>query len=234
MGRSGTSTCSTVTYLLSHGCHWCVSPALSKSHGTAFSHSLVTKYSVFTLICLTLYLVSEMNYHPLTINLNLKNNSSANGLVSKSAFWSSVLQYWTLICLFFTWVLKWWYFRAICFVLGVNLSEWAILMHDWLSACTLQMKFSLLMWIGKTPCNSFIRSVISGITSLNDCDKAIYPASALFNRNGGISFLAGKKQKKHPMSTSSYVQDMTIDEAHNTQRVVVRRVRSKRVPWLCV
>ena len=29
------------------------------------------------------------------------------------------------------------------------------------------------------------------------------------------------------MSTSSYVQDTTIDEAHNTQRVVVRRVRSK-------
>ena len=29
------------------------------------------------------------------------------------------------------------------------------------------------------------------------------------------------------MSTSSYVRDTTIDEVHNTQRIVVRRVRSK-------
>ena len=29
------------------------------------------------------------------------------------------------------------------------------------------------------------------------------------------------------MSTSSYVRDTTIDEVHNTQRTVVRRVRSK-------
>jgi len=36
------------------------------------------------------------------------------------------------------------------------------------------------------------------------------------------------------MSTSSYVRDTTIDEVHNTQRIVVRRVRLKPMPWLCV
>ena len=53
--------------------------------------------------------------------------------------------------------------------------------------------------------------------------------SLWLNGNGGISFLAGKKSKPRPASTSSYVRDTTIDEVHNTQRIVVHRVRSKIV-----
>ena len=51
--------------------------------------------------------------------------------------------------------------------------------------------------------------------------------SLALNRNGGISFRRERNKKPRPASTSSYVQDTTIDEAHNTQRIVVRRVRPK-------
>ena len=54
----------------------------------------------------------------------------------------------------------------------------AILMHDWLSSCTLQTKFGFEMRRGNTLLISFI-VVIRGNTCLSVEDKAIYLASAV-------------------------------------------------------
>ena len=80
----------------------------------------------------------------------------------------------------FTWDLKWWYFRTMCFVLGKNLVPVAILIHDWFSSCTLQTKFGFEMRRGNT---SFFSSiiVIRGNTCLSVEDNAMYSASAVLS-----------------------------------------------------
>jgi hypothetical protein len=64
------------------------------------------------------------------------------------------------------------------FVQGVKFSDVAILIVDQLSSWTLQKNFGLFMCTVKIVCNSFI-SIISGITSCNADDVAMYPALAV-------------------------------------------------------
>ena len=112
--------------------------------------------------------------------LKFKNGSFDSGLVKRSASCSPVGLYWISTRPDFTWDLKWWYFRAMCFVLGENLVPVAILIHDWLSSCTLQTKFGFEMRRVNT---SFISSiiVIRGNTCLSAEENAMYSASAILS-----------------------------------------------------
>ena len=74
------------------------------------------------------------------------------------------------------WDQKWWYLGAMCFVRGVNLCDVAIMMHNWMSWCTLHTNVGVFTWTGKTLFISF-RRVISGMTSRSAWERAMYSAS---------------------------------------------------------
>ena len=108
--------------------------------------------------------------------LKVKNSSFDSDLVKRSASCSPVGIWWMYTRPYFTWDLKWWYFRAMCFVLGEKLDPVAILIHDWLPLCTFQTKFGFEMRRGNT---SFISSIIiiRGNTCLSAEDNSTYSAS---------------------------------------------------------
>ena len=95
-----------------------------------------------------------------------------------------------------------------CFVLGENLVPVAVLIHYWLSSCTLQTKFGFEMRRGNT---SFISSiiVIRGNTCLSVEDNAMYSASAV------LSAIFFCRELRQNMGQLAYiitipVRDMTL------------------------
>ena len=104
--------------------------------------------------------------------------TSLRGFVNKSAFCMRVLQYLINTFLDLTNDLKWWYFRSMCLVIRVNLSNSAISMHDLFNSWTVQTNSGVPRRIGNVLLIPF-NKIINGINSQRAWDKAMYSASAV-------------------------------------------------------
>ncbi len=119
-----------------------------------------------------------MTYHPQSMYQSLKKSSSASGFVRMSAFCLVVQQEEIRVALLLTWEQNWWYLSTMCLVLGVNLWEVAIMIHNWVSSWTLQMKVGVFTWTRKNLL-IYLRRVISGMMSWRAWESAIYSALAI-------------------------------------------------------
>ena len=119
-------------------------------------------------------------YHPISWCRSGKKRSGRTGFVNISACWSSVRTYWISISLLSTNRRKWWYFNAMCLVLGVNFCVVAIAIHDWLSSHTLHRNVGGVIRSGNSAWSSF-NNVMRGITSRRAVERAIYSASAVLS-----------------------------------------------------
>ena len=95
------------------------------------------------------------------------------GFVNMSAFCSKVSIGLIRTVLLATNCLKWWYFKAICLVRGVNLGLSATLIQLRLSSQTVQKNLSLDFFTGRKDLISPMR-LMNGSTSHMDIDKAMY------------------------------------------------------------
>ena len=111
-------------------------------------------------------------------NLSFLNMNMSSDFMKILASWSFVSIGKMEIVLSATCFRKWWYLKAMCFVLGVNFDLSATLMQLLLSSNTLQWNSGLGLWRGKTSPTSTIK-LMKGITSLIAWNSAMYSDSVV-------------------------------------------------------